>query len=467
MNSRAQARLAEHQAARAVVIVGLGSIGQSLLPLLRKAWPGWRLVAIDQTLDAARRAIAAQFDVQAIEQRIHAGNFEQVLGRLLGVGDMLLNLAVEVSSCDLIQLAQSRGAHYLDTCIDPWHYETPNSTMHLSNYALREQIRELAARSGGQPTAIVAHGANPGFVSVLVKQGLLRMAQRYLPSPRAEPGDRLGWADLARELGIRVIQVSERDTQVCQQPRRPGEFVNTWSVDGFVAECLQPAELGWGTHERQLPAGGHRHEQGCKASIWIDRPSHTIKVRSWSPNALDFDAHLISHNEAISLADYLSWQPDGPGGYRPTVYYAYHPCDDAVASLELLRDGIAGIESRRVIKDEICSGIDELGVFLISDRWPALWLGSNLSIAKARRQAPHNSATSLQVASSIVAGLLWMLENPHAGVVESEALDHGLIYDMAEAYWAPIVGEFVGWRPAPDSADLQFQHFLVPPGGAA
>jgi homospermidine synthase len=27
-------------------------------------------------------------------------------------------------------------------------------------------------------------------------------------------------------------------------------FVNTWSVEGFVSEGLQPAELGWGTHEK-------------------------------------------------------------------------------------------------------------------------------------------------------------------------------------------------------------------------
>ena len=462
MNSHSQALLEKHQAARVAVIVGLGNIGQSLLPLIRKTWPTWHLIAIDQVVDGARQKIAKQFQVQAIEQRIHALNHEQVLGRLLGPGDILLNLAVEVSSHDLIRLAQSRGAHYLDTCIDPWHYETPNSTTHISNYALREQIRQLAEKSGGQTTAVVAHGANPGFISVLAKQGLLRMAERFLAPGRTEPRNRLEWAELARDLGVRVIQVSERDTQVSQRPRRPGEFVNTWSVDGFVAECLQPAELGWGTHERQMPARAHAHDEGCKASIWIDRPSHTIKVRSWSPNALDFDAHLISHNEAISLADYLSWHPDQADGYRPTVYYAYHPCDDAAASLELLRDGRATIESRRVIKDEISSGIDELGVFLISDRWPALWLGSNLSIGKARRQAPHNSATSLQVASSIIAGLLWMLENPQCGVVESEAMDHSLIYDLAVEFWAPIVCEFVTWQPTAISAGLQFQDFLIP-----
>ena len=41
-----------------------------------------------------------------------------------------------------------------------------------------------------------------------------------------------------------------------------GVFVNTWSVEGFVSEGLQPAELGWGTHEKHLPPEGRRHEYG-------------------------------------------------------------------------------------------------------------------------------------------------------------------------------------------------------------
>ena len=311
---------------------------------------------------------------------------------------------------------------------------------------------------------MVAHGANPGFVSVLVKHALDLMGKRFLLGHRHAPHDREGWARLARELGIRVIQISERDTQVSATPHRPGEFVNTWSVDGFVSECLQPAELGWGTHETRLPVHGRTHEQGCRAAIAIEQPGFTVKMKSWSPNGRDFDAYLISHNEAISIADHLSCRDGERTSYRPTVYYAYHPCDQAVESLRLLEGGNSErIRSRRVIKDDIASGIDELGVFLISDRWPALWVGSNLSIGKARRQAPHNSATSLQVASSLVAALHWMLKNPRAGVVESEDLDADFIFDLAQDYWAPLVTEYVAWRPNPHSQGLQFADFLIAP----
>ena len=55
-------------------------------------------------------------------------------------------------------------------------------------------------------------------------------------------------------------------------PKQPGEFVNTWSVDGFVSEGSQPRELGWGTHERNFPRDGKRHDFGCMAAIYLMQP---------------------------------------------------------------------------------------------------------------------------------------------------------------------------------------------------
>jgi homospermidine synthase len=40
-------------------------------------------------------------------------------------------------------------------------------------------------------------------------------------------------------------------------------FVNTWSVEGFISEGLQPAELGWGTHEKWMPKNAGKHKTGC------------------------------------------------------------------------------------------------------------------------------------------------------------------------------------------------------------
>src|SRR6202012_1278922 len=86
-----------------------------------------------------------------------------------------------------------------------------------------------------------------------------------------QPKTREEWAALASELGVKVIHVAERDTQVSRIPKQPGEFVNTWSIDGFVSEGLQPAELGWGTHETHFPADGRRHEFRTGCGIFPNR----------------------------------------------------------------------------------------------------------------------------------------------------------------------------------------------------
>ena len=71
-----------------------------------------------------------------------------------------------------------------------------------------------------------------------------------------------------------------------------GEFVSTWSVDGFLGEGSQPAELGWGTGEGPLPADGRR-AAGDGPGIYLLRPGVDVRVRSWSPAAGPFVGYLI------------------------------------------------------------------------------------------------------------------------------------------------------------------------------
>ena len=444
-----------------IIILGFGNIGQAISPLLKKHFGGLEIWVIDQHINQHQEALIKDHGLHAIQESVSRENYQALLSPILKAGDFLLNLATSISSRDLIACAQAHGAFYLDSCIDPWEYTATQSGIATSNYQLREHVLEARAASEGKPTAIVAHGANPGFVSILVKRALLDMATTAGIASQP-PRDQNEWAKLARDLDVRVIQISERDTQVGATVRSEGEFVNTWSVDGFVTECLQPAELGWGTHETALPQGGQEHDFGCKAAISIDHPSFTLKVKSWSPNYLDFEGFLITHNEAISLADYLTYRVDGRIVYRPTSYYAYHPCDEAVESLSLLRDLTpAKITSSRILKDEIRSGIDELGVFLLSGKHPAYWLGSNLSIGKARKMARDNNATSLQVVSSLVAAMAWARENPDRGILESEDLDHEFIYQFTEPYWAPMARQSIQWSPCEGASELLFADFLI------
>ncbi len=49
------------------------------------------------------------------------------------------------------------------------------------------------------------------------------------------------------------------------------EFVNTWSVEGFREEGTTTAEMGWGTHEKELPAFAFEHADGPRSQICLAR----------------------------------------------------------------------------------------------------------------------------------------------------------------------------------------------------
>ena len=434
-----------------LVIIGFGSIGQGSLPLILRHFdmdPS-RITII--TADERGRDVAEKYGIRFIVDPLTPDNYRQNLTHLLDDGDFLLNVSVDVSSLALIELCWERGALYLDTCIEPWAggYTDPSLSPSLrTNYALREQALKLRAKGGPRkPTAVLTHGANPGLVSHFIKQGLLDIA-RDSGLDVDEPETREEWAELAERVGVKTIHVAERDTQVANVPKKVGEFVNTWSIDGFVGEGCQPAELGWGTHERHWPDDAQRHDFGCDAAIYLMRPGASTRVRTWTPREGNFHGFLITHSESISTADFYTVRDGDDVRYRPTVHYAYHPCDDAVTSLHELAGKNWEMQPEiRLMGREIVDGIDELGVLLAGHDKGAYWFGSQLSIDEARDLAPHNTATSLQVTASVLGGMVWALENPQRGMVEPEDVDFQRILEIATPYLGPVVGAYTDWTP--------------------
>jgi homospermidine synthase len=458
-----------------LIIVGFGSIGQGVLPLLlRHIEMAPRQITIITAEDAGA-AEAKEYGVRFVEEPLTRENYRTILDPLLAAGDFLLNVSVEVSSCALIELCREKGVLYLDTCIEPWPggYTDPSlAPSARTNYALRETALALR-QQGPAPTAVLTHGANPGLVSHFVKQALLDLA-KDTGLKATTPATRRDWAELAAKLGVKVIHIAERDTQVAPTPKSRNEFVNTWSIDGFVSEGAQPAELGWGTHERHFPADGNRHSSGSGAAIYLARPGASTRVRSWTPLEGAYHGFLITHGEAISIADYLTVRDAGGNPtYRPTVHYAYHPCDDAVLSLhEFAGKNWRLQDHKRLIVDEIVDGVDELGVLLMGHARGAYWYGSRLSIAEARRLVPHNNATSLQVTVAVLAGVIWAIEQPQAGIVEPDDLDFERVLEICRPYLGEVVGAYGDWtplsgrdHPLPEDLDRddpwQFKNFRV------
>jgi homospermidine synthase len=212
---------------------------------------------------------------------------------------------------------------------------------------------------------------------------------------------------------------------------------------------MQPSELGWGTHEKTMPPRGHRHDFGCDAAIYLTQPGAGTRVRSWTPTAQAQHGWMITHNESISIADYFTLREGGKVVYRPTCHYAYHPCNDAVLSLHEMAGAQWQPQERAHILTEtdIVDGIDELGVLLYGHAKNAYWYGSQLSIEETRRLAPYQNATGLQVTSAVLAGIVWMLENPDAGIVEADEMEFRRCFEVQRPYLGPVIGKYTDWTP--------------------
>jgi homospermidine synthase len=462
-----------------IVMIGFGSIGKGTLPLIERHIGFDRSKFVVIAPDDRDRQLLDERQLRFLHLAITKENYREVLTPLITAGPgrgLVVNLSVDTSSVDLMELAKDLDAFYIDTVVEPWpglYTDRNRSISERSNYALREGILDLRRRRPGGVTAVSCCGANPGMVSWMVKQAVIDIAGE-LKLDFAEPASRDDWARLMRHAGVKGIHIAERDTQRARDPKPRGKFVNTWSVEGFCSEGLQPSELGWGTHEKWMPPNACRHEFGCDAAIYLTRPGAGTRVRSWTPTARAQHGFLVTHNESISIADYFTLREDGKVVYRPTCHYAYHPCDDAVLSLHEMA-GAAWKPQKEwhiLSEDDIVDGIDELGVLLYGHAKNAYWYGSQLSIEETRRLAPYQNATGLQVTSAVLAGIVWMLENPERGVVEADEMDFRRCLEIQRPYLGPVTGHYTDWTPLVGRSELfpedvdhsdpwQFKNMLV------
>jgi homospermidine synthase len=464
----------------AIVMIGFGSIGRGTLPLIERHFEFDKSRFVVIAPDDADRALLDERGIRFIHEAVTKENYRDLLGPLLTAGEgkgFCVNLSVDTGSVDIMEFCREIGSLYIDTVIEPWpgfYFDKTKGPETRTNYALRETLLAAKRRKPGGPTAVSTCGANPGMVSWFVKRALINLAADLGESVTA-PSSREEWAKLAQRLGVKGVHIAERDTQRAKTPKPQQVFVNTWSVEGFVSEGMQPAELGWGTHEKWMPDNGRTHAEGCGAAIFLLQPGANTRVRSWTPTAQAQFAFLVTHNESISIADYFTVRDAaGQPVYRPTCHYAYHPCNDAVLSLHEMFGQAGRVQDAHHIleEDEIVDGIDELGVLLYGHGKNAYWFGSQLSVEETRRIAPYQNATGMQVTSAVLAGMVWALENPTAGIVEADEMDYKRCLQVQLPYLGPVVGVYTDWTPLvdrpgffpediDDSDPWQFRNVLV------
>jgi len=462
-----------------LVMIGLGSIGKGTLPLIERhfSFDKTRFTVIDPVDTDAKMVTGKGYKFEKVA--LTPENYEEILTPLLTEGEgqgFCVNLSVDTSSLDLMKLCRKLGVLYIDTVVEPWagfYFDDNAKAADRTNYALRETVRKEKKKNPGGTTAVSCCGANPGMVSWFVKKALVDIATDT-GVKFEEPSSQKDWAKLMKKVGVKGIHIAERDTQRAKEPKPMEAFWNTWSVEGFLSEGFQPAELGWGTHEKWKPKNAKEHKKGCRAAIYLEQPGASTRVRTWCPTPGAQYGFLVTHNEAISIADYFTLEDDKKLKYRPTCHYAYHPANVAVLSLHELFGSAGKIQDTLHVldEDEIQDGADELGVLLYGHKKNAYWYGSQLTIEETRKLAPYQNATGLQVTSAVLAGMVWALENPEAGIVETDEMDYKRCLEIQMPYLGPVKGYYTDWTPLegrpgffPEDLDTsdpwQFKNILV------
>ena len=445
-----------------VLIVGYGSVAKCTLPILLKHIdiPCKNITIIDFVDKRKELQAWIKKGVKYYQERITPINITQILSRYVSSGGMVIDLAWNIECLDMLNWCHDNKVLYANTSVEEWdpyaniHKKTP---FQKSLYYKQMQIRDMVSRwNGDSTTSILDHGANPGLISHFTKKGLTDIAlksikDRIIPKQHVKAIERLiqdkNFARLSMRLGVKVIHISERDTQITNEPKRIGEFVGTWSIEGLREEGISPAEIGWGMHEKEIPLAINTPPYGPKNQVFLSQMGMNTWVRTWVPHE-EIVGMVIRHAEAFGISDHLTVWKKGLPIYRPTVHYAYMPCNETIASLHELRCRNYELQPKqRIMSDEIIGGEDILGALIMGHKYNSWWTGSVLSIEESRRLIPHQNATTMQVAIGLVSAVMWMIENPNEGVCEPDDLPHEYILNIAKHYLGRLISEPSDWTP--------------------
>lgn len=445
-----------------VLIIGYGSVSKCALPLLFKhiKIPYKNVTLMDFANQRAAMKQWTDKGVTYIRRKITMFNMASEFSKYAGRGGMIIDLGWNIGCTDILRWCHDNDVLYVNTSVEDWDpYEDidKKSPFEKSLYYRQMDIRRLTSGwEGGSVTAVLDHGANPGLISHFTKLGLADIAAKSVrdrTTPKASVSrieKYLGDDDFARlsmELGVKVIHCSERDTQIANKPKEVDEFVGTWSIEGLREEGISPAEMGWGTHEDELPALAHVPPYGPKNQIFLAQMGMNTWVRSWIPD-MEIVGMVIRHGEAFGISDRLTVWKGKKAVYRPTVHYAYMPCHETLSSLHELRARNYDLQERqRIMNDEITGGDDILGALLMGHKYNSWWTGSVLSIEESRRLVPHQNATTVQVAIGVVAAAMWMIQNPRRGVCLPDDLPYRFVMKVAEPYLGRLVSKASDWTP--------------------
>ena len=422
-----------------IYLLGFGAIGKSLTYMLLKILK----ININNIIVFERDTNKKSFDenLKINYIKVTKDNYNELL-KNLSKNDIIIDCAYEIGTADIMELCNNVGAKHINSCIQEWSGNRPLSEKHKSVVVKNDELKK---KSTLNYSCLVSMGCNPGNVSLWTKIGLNKIAQLKNIQP-----DNLSFAELANKLGIQTIHISERDTQTTPKVKNINEYCNTWAGDGvsFAEEAFNSCELSAGTHEGIVDGismtnfGKGKMEDGY---LTLEKKGANVFAKSYVPYYGKYVGNIICHDEAYTIGNSLTIRDNNIITYRPSVYYVYHPVNEAFMSIHEIKEREEKIQDNcRLLTKEITHGNDILGLTFYLEDKSVYWIGSLLDINESRMLFDNKcdsfiNATISQVVPGYLSGIIHLINNEYSGLIFPDDLP----YNDCMKYILPFLGDFI------------------------
>src|SRR5512133_3338939 len=103
-----------------ILVIGCGSIGQGVLPLLLRHFTVTPDRMAIVTADERGKNVAEEYGIPFIIDPHLEHNYQDIVKQYVGPGDFIVNVSVDVSSAALIEYCLRNKILYIDTVVEPW-----------------------------------------------------------------------------------------------------------------------------------------------------------------------------------------------------------------------------------------------------------------------------------------------------------------------------------------------------------
>ncbi len=459
-----------------IVLIGCGAVGTALIPLLFKfiKFNPENLTVID--MESYRFNNLTNFINQGIKTyhlKITKDNAKTILidELKLGQDDLIIDASYEISTNYMYQLCSDYGISYTNSAVEVWNEEPTYKPIDYTFYSRIQSIEDLDKKVLlKKNNFIISLGCNPGNVNIWTLYALDRINKRTINYKWRS------YAELAKKLGLCVVHISERDSQITSNPKKLGEYVNTWSSNAisWYDEAFSNLEISWGTHEKTIPKNVNL-ELSNEYQYIIDKVGCESFGYSYTPISKNLSGMLIRHEECYTICRKLTLRDSSNKIiYKPSSYYVYKTSDSAFASTQEIKDLIGEYqEDKRLMTSDIIDGRDELGCTLFFASGDIYWVGSLLDINEARLIYDNQfndivNVTILQVVAGYIGSIFYLIESIEKKVYRGFMTPEDMPVDKFIQWTKPLLGPFGvikvrDWTiESQDKQNLwQFSDFLV------